>query len=69
MAAPNSEVKSEAGGPNQQQQQPKSDGPGNFHGGRGGGRGGRRFSGPGRDNRGPRMSMGGPDVSIFCLFR
>lgn len=67
MAAPNADAKPEAGGPppliQQQQQQAKPDGPGNFHGGRGGGRGGgRRFSGT-RDNRGPRNSMGGGDVS------
>ena len=57
MAAPNVDVKPDAG----PSPQAKADGP-NFHGGRGGGgggRGGRRFSGPGRDNRGPRNSQGG----------
>lgn len=70
MAAPNAEAKPDAGGPPPliQQQQPKteSQSPGNFHGGRGGpgGRGGgRRFSGPSRDNRGPRGSMGGGDMN------
>ena len=57
MAAPTAEVKPDPS-PNQQA---KPDGP-NFHGGRGGRGGGRRFSGPGRDNRGPRNSQGG-DVS------